>query len=50
MLKLYVRFHEEAKNNEELEEKARDFQKLESGDPELIKKWAEFLRNKHAGF
>ncbi|MEK7066824.1 MAG: arginine--tRNA ligase [Patescibacteria group bacterium] len=43
MLKLYVRFHEEAKNNEELEEKAREiFKKLESGDPELIKKWAEF--------
>ena len=43
MLKLYVRFHEEAKNNEELEEKAREiFKKLESGDPELVKKWAEF--------
>lgn len=43
MLKLYVRFHEEAKSNEELEERAREiFKKLESGDPELIKKWAEF--------
>src|SRR3972149_8761699 len=43
MLKLYVRFHEEAKNNEELEEKAREiFKKLESGDPELVKKWVEF--------
>ena len=38
MLKLYVRFHEEAKNNESLNEEGRAwFKKIEDGDPEALR-------------
>ncbi len=40
LLKLYVKFHEEAEKDEELENKGRDlFKKLEQGDEELLKMW-----------
>jgi len=43
MLRLYVKFHEEAKNDEMLQDKGREmFRKLEQGDPELVKIWLEF--------
>lgn len=43
MLKLYIKFHEEAAKDEELDEKAREiFKKLERGNKELLEKWAEF--------
>lgn len=42
MLRLYVKFHEEAKNDPALEDKGREmFQKLEAGDAELARQWAE---------
>lgn len=42
MLRLYVKFHEEAKNDPVLEDKGREmFQKLEAGDAELARQWAE---------
>lgn len=43
LLNLYVRFHEEAEKNPELNEKAKEiFKKLEEGkNLELIKKWLE---------
>ena len=42
MLRLYVKFHEEAKNDPPLEDKGREmFQKLEAGDAELARQWAE---------
>lgn len=41
--KLYVRFHEEEKTNEELEQKGRDaFKRLEQGDEEYTKLWRWF--------
>lgn len=40
---LYVRFHEEAEKNPELEDNAREiFKKLEQKDPELLQLWKEF--------
>ena len=40
LLKLYVKFHEEAEKNPELEQKGRDeFKKLEEGDKENTKLW-----------
>ncbi len=40
LLKLYVRFHEEAEKNPELDQAARDeFRKLEEGDEENLKLW-----------
>jgi arginyl-tRNA synthetase len=40
LLKLYVRFHDEAEKNPELEQAARDeFKKLEQGDGENLKLW-----------
>ncbi len=40
LLKLYVKFHEEAEKDPSLEESARqEFQKLEAGDPENLKLW-----------
>ena len=42
MLRLYVKFHEEAKNDPALEDKGREmFQKLEAGDIGLARQWAE---------
>ncbi len=43
LLKLYVRFHNEAESNEELLEKGREeFKKLEQGDKENTKLWKSF--------
>jgi arginyl-tRNA synthetase len=40
LLKLYVKFHEEAEKDPSLEEAARqEFQKLEAGDPENLRLW-----------
>jgi len=40
LVALYVKFHEEAEKNPELEEKAREwFKKLEDGDPEARRLW-----------
>ena len=40
LVKLYVRFHEEAEKNPELDDEARDLlKKLEDKDPELLKIW-----------
>ena len=40
---LYVKFHEEAEKNPEIEDKAREiFQKTEEGDEKLINLWAKF--------
>lgn len=42
MLRLYVKFHEEAKNDSALEDRGREmFQKLEAGDAELARQWAD---------
>lgn len=42
--KLYVKFHEESKNDESLEEEARSwFKKLEDGDPEARRIWQECI-------
>ncbi len=44
LLDLYVRFHQEAEKNPELEEKAREeFSKLEKGDDENRKLWKWFI-------
>lgn len=44
LFKLYVRFHEEAEKNPELEkEGSLIFKKLEEGDPELKKLWQMFV-------
>lgn len=43
LLELYVRFHDEAKDNPKLEEEARAwFKKLEDNDTEAAKLWAKF--------
>lgn len=43
LLKIYVRFHEEAEKHPELEDEARDyFKKLEEGDKELSDLWKYF--------
>ncbi len=43
LVKLYVRFHEEALNNPEIEDKAREiFKDLEQGDPEYNRLWNYF--------
>ena len=43
LLDIYVRFHEEAEKNKELEDQAREwFKKLEDGDAQAQKLWAEF--------
>ncbi|NCN28449.1 arginine--tRNA ligase [bacterium] len=43
MLELYVRFNKEEKSNPELSQKAKDaFQRLESGDQELKRRWQLF--------
>lgn len=41
--KLYVKFHDEEKNNPELEDEGREiFKRLEDGDEEIIKLWEKF--------
>lgn len=43
MLKIYVKFHEEAKEHPELEDEAREyFRKLEEGDEEATRLWKYF--------
>lgn len=43
LLKIYVKFHEEAESHPELEDEARDcFKKLEDGDEEMTKLWQYF--------
>ncbi|MDO4719824.1 MAG: arginine--tRNA ligase [Peptostreptococcaceae bacterium] len=43
LLKLYVRFHDEAQNHPEMEDQAREwFHKLEEGDEEAYKLWSFF--------
>ena len=43
LLKIYVKFHEEAEKNPELEEEAREyFKKLEEGDSEATSLWQHF--------
>ncbi len=45
LLDLYVRFHQELKNNSELEELGRaEFKKLENGDRENLKLWKWFKK------
>lgn len=44
LLRLYVKFHDEAEEQPELEDEARAwFGKLESGDPEAVELWAWFV-------
>jgi len=44
LFKLYVRFHEQAENDPELEAKgAATFKRLEEGDPEIRKLWQMFV-------
>lgn len=44
LLKLYVRFHEEAEKDPDLNDEARAwFVKMEHGDPEALKLWGEFV-------
>ena len=44
---LYVKFHEEAEKNPEIEDKAREiFKKMEEGDKKLLNLWAKF-KNQH---
>lgn len=43
LLKIYVKFHEEAEKDPSLEDEAREyFKKLEDGDPEATKLWKHF--------
>lgn len=43
LLKIYVKFHEEAEKHPELEDEAREyFKKLEDGDPETTELWKYF--------
>lgn len=43
MLRLYVKFHEEAEKDDTLEDRAREkFKQLEGGDPELVRLWLAF--------
>lgn len=43
LLRIYVKFHEEAENNPELEEEGRRyFKKLEDGDEEAVELWSRF--------
>ncbi len=51
LLALYVRFHDEAKTDNSLEDQAREaFKKLEQGDPECVRLWQLFKDVSHAEF
>lgn len=51
LLSLYVRFHDETKNDPTLESAARDwFRRLETGDPVARARWEEFVRFSKAEF
>ncbi len=44
LLKIYVRFHQEAETDPSLEDEARrNFKKLEDGDPEITRLWKFFV-------
>ncbi|HYE81008.1 MAG TPA: arginine--tRNA ligase [Clostridia bacterium] len=43
LLRIYVKFHEEAEKDPTLEDEARaNFKKLEEGDPEVTREWQKF--------
>ena len=43
LLRIYVKFHDEAENDPSLEDEARaNFKKLEDGDPDSIRQWQHF--------
>jgi arginyl-tRNA synthetase len=43
LLRVYVKFHEEAEQNTAMEDEARQlFKKLEDGDPEMVALWQKF--------
>lgn len=45
LLELYVQFHEKAKEDKNLEAKAREwFRRLETGDPQARARWQEFVQ------
>ena len=51
MNELYVKFHEEAEKNPEIEDKAREiFKKMEEGDKKLLNLWAKFKKISIAEF
>ncbi len=51
LLQLYVRFHEQAKSEPDLENKAREwFRRLETGDPEARRLWQRFVELSSAEF
>ena len=51
LVRLYVKFHEEAEQHPELEEEARaEFLKLEQGDPEAKKLWSWFIEVSYKQF
>ena len=51
LLKLYVRFHEEAKTDATLDVAARDwFRRLEQGDPAARARWQQFVTQSRAEF
>ncbi|MEX2415480.1 MAG: arginine--tRNA ligase [Paenibacillaceae bacterium] len=51
LVRLYVKFHEEAEQHPELEEQARaEFVKLEQGDPEATKLWSWFIEVSYKQF
>ena len=48
---LYIKFHEEAEKNPEIEDKAREiFQKMEEGDKKLLNLWIKFRKISIAEF
>jgi arginyl-tRNA synthetase len=51
LVRLYVKFHEEAEQHPELEEEARaEFLKLEQGDPESKRLWSWFIQVSYKQF
>ncbi len=51
LLRIYVKFHEEAERDPSLEEEARkEFEKLERGDPENVALWKRFRELSLEGF
>ena len=51
LLRIYVKFHEEAEKDPSLEEEARkEFEKLEKGDPENVALWRHFRELSLRGF
>ncbi|NPA86647.1 MAG: arginine--tRNA ligase [Candidatus Diapherotrites archaeon] len=51
LLRIYVKFHEEAEKDPSLEEEARrEFEKLEKGDPENVALWKKFRELSLKGF